>query len=536
MTPVRTQHARRFAAYTTGARLFALLVLAPPVAFSQDYPTIVSSLLIGAIWLGATFADSLPRLNLRVALVVETTLITFLVTSSLPFTTVLVPALVIPPFIGGVNRGVRGAFEALGVHVAVLLLTVAITPSLQVSAELLATLFTWDMAGLGCGLMGAVIRAAKLEAGARTVSSYRDARALLTQLLELSDNLDAGLDPVTISQRITTQACEEIPLVGVVVHTRSTDGTVTVIDGVDADVLPYELDDLLERAFETGDPAYDGTTVALPLATDAGVVAVLTGDLAPGIDPERIGLAKVLDSVAQSLRSEALKLDTALLFSAVRDSATVEERRRLAREMHDGVAQDLASFGYLIDDALASADSPAQATRLRELRAELSSVVTELRRSVFSLRQEHGRSLGESIADLASHIEARTGIAVEVIRDEGRGRLRPEVESELLRIAQEAMNNAVKHARGTWIRVTCYVRAPQAQVTVQDDGVGLGPGRTDSHGLRIMSERARRIGADIDVTDIGSGTLVQVTLGPSEGSTPTPAPTSAATSLEGSRP
>jgi hypothetical protein len=51
-----------------------------------------------------------------------------------------------------------------------------------------------------------------------------------------------------------------------------------------------------------------------------------------------------------------------------------------------------------------------------------------------------------------------------------------------------------------------------------------------------MSERARRIGADIDVTDIGSGTLVQVTLGPSEGSTPTPAPTSAATSLEGSRP
>ena len=74
--------------------------------------------------------------------------------------------------------------------------------SVDSSPELLATLFTWLMAGLGFGLIGAVIRAAKLELGDTTKSSYRDARALLTQLLELSDDLVGGLDPVSISNHV----------------------------------------------------------------------------------------------------------------------------------------------------------------------------------------------------------------------------------------------------------------------------------------------------------------------------------------------
>ena len=75
--------------------------------------------------------------------------------------------------------------------------------------------------------------------------------------------------------------------------------------------------------------------------------------------------------------------------------------------------------------------------------------------------------------------------------NEQTARLRPEIESELLRIAQEAMNNAVRHSRATAIDVTCRVAAPSAEIMVRDDGRGLGPGRQDSYGLAIMQRAGR---------------------------------------------
>jgi signal transduction histidine kinase len=533
MPLTRSRDVVRFGPITTGARVFALVVLAPPVAFTQSYPVILSTMLIAAVWTAASFTGGLPGIPLMTALVVEASLVAFLAALPLAFSALLVPALVISPFIGGLYRGSRGGFEALGAQVAVLVAFVWASSSVDSSPELLATLFTWLMAGLGFGLIGAVIRAAKLELGDTTKSSYRDARALLTQLLDLSDDLVGGLDPVSISNHVVDLVREEIPLSGAVVHARTPDGTISVIDGDNSIVELIDREALVDLVFATGEPIVDAYALALPLQTDAGVVAVLTAGLGPGLDPAAIRLDEAVASVVETIRPEALKLDTALVFSAVREAATTSERQRLAREMHDGVAQDLASFGYLIDDLAASAETPEQATRLAELREELTSVVTELRRSVFSLRNEAARerSLGASLTVLASHLEARTGIVVEVIRDEGHGRLRPDVEGELLRIAQEAMNNAVKHASASLIRVTCTVAAPRARITVTDDGVGLRPGRDDSHGLRIMRERAKRIGAVLDLVDTGRGTRLEVALGqPRTSDTDSTTPTS----LEGS--
>ena len=110
-------------------------------------------------------------------------------------------------------------------------------------------------------------------------------------------------------------------------------------------------------------------------------------------------------------------------------------------------------------------------------------MVAELRRSVFSLRNEAAIDhtlLGERIAVMAEHLEARFGVAIEVVVNEGDGRLRPDVESELQRIAQEGMSNAVKHAKASTIRVRCVIRAPHGQIQVLDDGVGLQEGRDDS--------------------------------------------------------
>ena len=529
MTP--SLAARRSRSVTAAARLFALLVLAPPVAFSQDYPTILSTMLIAAVWMGATFAAGLPSYQPLPALVVEAGLVALLASLPLSSTGVLIPALVIPIFIAGAYRGVRGTFEILGIETLVVAATIGLDPGISVSPDLLALLFTWLMAGLGFGLIGAVIRAAQIELGDTTRSSYRDARDLLTQLLNLSDDLVAGLDPISIGQRIVAIAREEIPLSGVLVHARTPDGSVTLLDGESGVESGPDWVPLVDEAFSSGLPQRSGTAVAIPVQTDASVVAVLSARLAPGIDPVHIGLDDALSAVTKTLSPAALQLDTALLFSAVRESATAQERQRLAREMHDGVAQDLASFGYLIDDAVAGAGSDEQRERLMELRGELTLVVAELRRSVFSLRNEavFERTLGERIAIMAEHLEARFGVRIEVVVNEGERRLRPEVESELLRITQEGMNNAVKHAHASVIQVRCLVRVPHGQIRVLDDGVGLQSGRPDSHGVKIMRERAKRVGASLHLSDTGSGTLLEVTLGsPEEAGSPI------TTSLEGS--
>ena len=195
-----------------------------------------------------------------------------------------------------------------------------------------------------------------------------------------------------------------------------------------------------------------------------------------------------------------MHLDTALLFAAFRDAATAEERRRLAREMHDGVAQDIASLGYLVDalarrlDVAGAGRAAAHAARAdhRRRRARSAARCSPCAPSVGA-----SESLGAAIGALARHLSEASGIPIQVTVDERTTRLRPEVEAELLRIAQEAMNNAVRHAQAVADRGQLLGRrAPDAEITVRDDGRGLQAGRADSHGLEIMRERALLIGAD----------------------------------------
>jgi len=505
----------RFATIIAGARVFALIVLAAPVAITQDYNAIVNVVLLGAVWMCCIFADGLPHVPPTVPLVVEASLVTFLACLTLEASPVLLPALIIPPFVGGLVNGTRGEFEVLGAQVVISLATVLGSDELELSSALMGPLFTWLMAGLGFGLIAAHLHRTRRD-DPDTVTSYRDARALITELLELSGELVDGLDPVSISQNILDLSREEVPFTGAVVYTKTAHGFTPLLEG---DVSDAGVDNthILTEVFDRAAPAVQGPWVAFPLATDAGVVAAVAGGLHPSVRPNPVQLRESLDDLTRKLQPESLQLDTALLFSAVRDEATAEERRRLARDLHDGVAQDIASLGYLIDELAETSDSPEQIAGCARLREELTRVVTELRRSVFVLRNEGqgASSLGESIRALAGHIESRSGIAVHVELDEGSKRLRPDVEGELLRIAQEGMNNVVKHARATRIAVRCSVHAPYAEIAVTDNGRGLQTGRDDSHGVRIMRERARRIGAALDLRNLEgrSGAELRVVLG-----------------------
>ena len=248
---------------------------------------------------------------------------------------------------------------------------------------------------------------------------------------------------------------------------------------------------------------------------DSGATGVVVAALPEGAGVRAIGLDDAVRRLTGTLRPSAVHLDTALLFAAFRDAASAEERRRLAREMHDGVAQDIASLGYLADALAAVATTDAQHQRIALLRERVSAIVAEIRRSLVNLRTSIGESesLGAAIASVARNLSEVSGVPIHVTADELTERLRPEVEAELFRIAQEAMNNAVKHAQADSIDVHCQVRAPAARITVTDDGRGLQPGRRDSHGLKIMRERALLVSGHLELTDApGGGLCVSVTI------------------------
>ncbi|CUR53955.1 putative ATP-binding region, ATPase domain protein [metagenome] len=507
MTLLRKQ--TRYIGVSGLARVFALLSIAVPVLWNSLEPdALVGVLGLALVWMGSLTVAGLFKIPRWVVLMVEAGLIACVVGASLPRTLLLAPALAVTPFVGGLSRGVRGVIETLTVQLGAVSLTAALMgwrpdPS-QGSA-----IFTWLLAGLGFGLLASFARSLQ-ETDKDELTPYRDARSLITKLLDLTGELSEGLDAVTISQNVIAEAREELPFVGAVVYVRRHDELTPLLQSAEhagLDTGSREL--LVERVWSTAAPAVQGGEIAFPLRNDSGVVAVVAAGLSSEL-VSRLPVQATLEALSVRFRPEALQLDTALLFDAVRAEATAEERRRLAREVHDGVAQDIASLGYMVDDLEESATSPTQVELFGILRREITGVVAELRRSVFSLRNDASTvgSLGESIGALARHVTTVAGIPVHLTLDEGSSRLRWEVEAELLRITQEAMNNAVKHARADNIWVHCTVNAPSAEVVVRDDGRGLGDLRHDSHGVRIMHERASLIGATVTLENGSQGGVV----------------------------
>ena len=206
---------------------------------------------------------------------------------------------------------------------------------------------------------------------------------------------------------------DDLPTSAVVVSVPRGDTlTPLVTKSLGAATTSRECEDIAVEAWAVGLPVLHDRVFAFPLNTDAGTVAIVAGILSDRVDPARLGVEDRIRKLMRRLAPSAVHLDTALLFSAFRDAATAEERRRLAREMHDGVAQDIASLGYLVDALGAGVTSPEQAERLEMLRERISAIVAEIRRSVVTLRTSVGQSesLGTAIGSIARNLSEVSGV------------------------------------------------------------------------------------------------------------------------------
>jgi signal transduction histidine kinase len=409
----------------------------------------------------------------------------------------VLPYLAIPALVAGLADRMRGVLRVLIAEAAVLLVAFNLVGDVERVDAGRAVM--WLVTGLGLGFLGASMR--RLVAESETVTSYRGAVDLIKQLHKVSNRLTDGLEVPAIADALLAELAQEARVRSAALYATTAEGAVTALRYAPGTTVA-DLGDALrhaERAWWSRQPVRHGTLFALPLMRDSQVLAVLVGV------GEHTLTDRELREIEDAIAPETLKLHAALLFAEIRRTATQEERHRLAREVHDGIAQDVASLGYLLDTVTPT--GPDQEHQLDKVRGEIRRVVNELRHSVFDLRHDVGgsRGLGESLSTIAQHIGARSTMAVHVSLDEANERLSPDVEAQLVRIAQEAMNNARKHADAANLWLRCRVAPPAAEVEIADDGRGLGERTADSHGLQIMHERAERIDAELEITSPTTG-------------------------------
>jgi signal transduction histidine kinase len=365
-----------------------------------------------------------------------------------------------------------------------------------------------------------------------TPQPYAEATRLLTQLRSVARQLPgATLDPGGLAEHLLDEVRAMVPAVRGAVLSGSGGGRLVVLAQAGVERLDWETaldtESAVADAWATQQPIVSGRSQARSVpagqSISSMVVPLIAGVRTVGLivlesDSSGTYPPALLTKVQSVTGPAALRLEAALLFDEVRSLATTEERQRLAREIHDGVAQELVMVGYGIDNALAALpNAEAAEEELRVLRAEVTRVITELRLSLFELRSEVDRygGLTAAIADYARTVGASAGLRVHLSLDETTARLPAAVEAELLRIAQEAITNARKHAGAENLWVTCAVDPPFAQVEISDDGSGIGENRPDGrYGLAIMAERAERIRGRLEITPrVPNGTTVAVVLG-----------------------
>ncbi|HMQ35453.1 MAG TPA: sensor histidine kinase, partial [Chloroflexaceae bacterium] len=214
-------------------------------------------------------------------------------------------------------------------------------------------------------------------------------------------------------------------------------------------------------------------------------------------------------------------LENARLYRKAQSAAVLEERNRLARELHDSVTQQLFSMTLTSQAARAQLERNPQrvAAQLERLQETSTAALAEMRALIFQLRPPALRDQG-LVAALQQHaqlLSRREGMAIglSVVGDD---RLARGIEQALYRIVQEALNNVFKHANARTVQVTLEFAGEHVRVRVADDGQGFDVAATPSGdgrhlGVLSMRERAAEIGGTMEIrSSVGSGTEVLVTV------------------------
>ena len=254
---------------------------------------------------------------------------------------------------------------------------------------------------------------------------------------------------------------------------------------------------------------------SIPLRSEDRMIGILNV-ASPGSDRFTPDVLELLGAVGYQLGTAIERVRLAR--QAVR-MAALEERNRIARELHDTVAQGLTAITLHLEaaEALADADPERAQRSVRQALALARANLEEVRRSVLDLRAAplEDRTLPEALALLLEGFAEETGIAASFSSEPGIGRLPTAVETGLYRIAQEALSNVRKHAMATSVAIRLARAVGELRLQVVDNGAGFDLAAVQrsadsGFGITGMSERAHLLGGRLEgCSTLGKGTQIE---------------------------
>jgi signal transduction histidine kinase len=275
--------------------------------------------------------------------------------------------------------------------------------------------------------------------------------------------------------------------------------------------------------YASGEQAYTGETAAalimqrggylgIPLRARGHVLGVLSvfTPLGRQVPAEEVAL---FAAIGEQIGVAA---DNARLYRQAEQLAVMEERQRLARELHDAVTQSLYSLTLLAETArraLAAEQWAQLGGYLERLGAVSQDALKEMRLLLYELRPASlaREGLVGALQRRLDAVEARAGVQTRLLLPSAEITLAPNVENALFRIAQEALNNALKHAGASAVTVNLRQEEHVLILEVEDNGNGFDPRAAESggQGLHNMRERAVGAGGSLDINSVpGEGTKI----------------------------
>jgi signal transduction histidine kinase len=361
----------------------------------------------------------------------------------------------------------------------------------------------WTWTTLTCRLMGAVLFAISSLAGSRRfeVPEHFGAKVLagsgiaLGGVCALFMALGSGLPPGV--ETLPPEASGRPHIVGhpVVLGSQALATTLFV-------VATWGFTRL---ATTTGDPLLRW----LGAASALGAFARVNYFLSPSIYSQYVYTGDILRLGYYILLAAGTVTEIGTYWRAQEQAAVLEERRRLARDLHDGLAQELA---FVVAWTRRLAHRPELPFPASEVTAAAQRALDDSRMAIAALTHKLDQSLSEAIARVAYEIGHRENSKV-LLELEPDIDVAPHARQELIRIVREALTNACRHSRAREIRVN-LANPGRIMIAVIDDGIGFDPSAESlGFGVISMRERARSLGADFRIeSDSGAGTEVKVSL------------------------
>ena len=257
-----------------------------------------------------------------------------------------------------------------------------------------------------------------------------------------------------------------------------------------------------------------GPAVSVPLAAGGRILGTLTVANAAGGARLREHEVQLVEAFAEQA---AVALEHARLQGQLQRLAVLEDRERIAKELHDGAIQALFAVGMGLQGSALLAGSEELRGRIENAVEELDRVIRDLRNYIFGLRPGilADRQLDQALQGLCQEFQERTGVVTVAEVD-------PQVAAELagraadvVQLVREALSNVSRHAQAATCRVSLYRDGDAAVLEVDDDGRGFDPARAPGpgQGLGNLRERATGLGGRTEIHSVpGQGTNVQVTI------------------------